>query len=322
MPIVSQMLRVSESQPRASNTVGGTIVTARDIWALGKNAADKWNEHHAPRLSAALAYYALLSLAPVVVLIVLICGLVFARNSAEQHLLDQVRDLAGNEWVAILKTLIENVQQSKNGLLASIIAIVALLFGSSSVFVELQDSLNTIWEAPVTRACVKNVVRQRIASFATVLAFGVLVLLSTVLDVAFQLIEQRFGSFIPVSTALVGEMVNLAVSFVAIAALFALIFKFVPDVPIGWRDVGIGAVVTAVLFEVGRTLLALYFTKATVGSAFGVAGSLVAFVAWIYYCAQIFFFGAILTRAYAAKFGSQFTVQADPRSEVIGGGSR
>lgn len=280
-------------------------MTARDIWLLGKSAADKWNEHNAPRLSAALAYYALLSLAPVVVLIVLICGLVFARNSAEQHLLDQVRDFAGNEWVAIVKTLIENVQQSKNGLLASIIATVALLFGSSTVFVELRASLNTIWEAPVTATRVKDVVRQRIASFATVLAFGVLVLLSTVLDVALELIAQHFGSLIPMSTALAGEIANLAVSFIAIAALFGLIFKLVPDVPIHWRDVGIGAVVTAVLFEVGRTLLALYFTKATVGSAFGAAGSLVAFVAWIYYCAQIFFFGAVLTRVYAAKFGSQ-----------------
>jgi len=286
-------------------------MTARNVWTLARSAADKWSEHNAPRLSAALAYYALLSLAPVVVLIVLICGLVFARSSAEQHLLEQVRDLAGSQWVAIVKVLIENVQRSKNGLLASVIATVVLLFGSSSVFVELRDSMNTIWEAPVTATCVKDVVRRRIASFATVLAFGVLMLLSTLLDVALQLIEQHFTSFLPMSTALVGEIANLAVSFVALAALFGLIFKFVPDVPIDWRDVGIGAVVTAVLFEVGRTLLALYFTRATVGSAFGAAGSLVAFVAWIYYCAQIFFFGAILTRVYAAKFGSRLTSHND-----------
>jgi membrane protein len=293
----------------------GLILTARDIWKLGKTTAGKWNEHNAPQLSAALAYYALLSLAPVVVLIVLICGLVFAGNTAEQQLLDQVRNVAGNEWVAILKTLIENVQHSKNGLLASVIAIAVLLFGSSSVFVELRDSLNTIWEAPVTPACIEDVVRRRIASFVTVVAFGALVLLSTVLEVALQEIEHHFGSFMPTSIAFAGEIANLTLSFVAITALFGLIFKFVPDVAIDWRDVGIGAVVTAVLFEAGRTLLALYFTKATVGSAFGAAGSLVAFVAWIYYSAQIFFFGAIFTRVYAERFGSQITGRANARAK-------
>jgi membrane protein len=287
------------------------VMTSRDIWTLGKSAVDKWNEHNAPSLSAALAYYALLSLAPVVILIVLISGLLFARESAEQHLLDQVRDLAGNEWVAVLRTLIENAQKSKAGLLASVVATGTLIFGSSTVFAELRDSLNTIWEAPVIATCVKDFVHRRIASFATVLVFGVLVLLSTVLDVAFQLIERRFGSLLPMSAALAGQIINLALSFIAITALFGLIFKFVPDVPIAWRDVGIGAVVTAVLFTLGRTLLTFYFTKVTVGSAFGAAGSLVAFVAWIYYSAQIFFFGAILTRVYATRFGSRVSSKTE-----------
>jgi membrane protein len=150
-------------------------------------------------------------------------------------------------------------------------------------------------------------VRQRIASFAAVLSLGVLALLSTVLDVALQVLEQRFAGLGPLSGAapVVSEVANLVLSLVVLTALFGLIFKFVPDVPIDWRDVGMGAGLTAILFIVGRTLLAFYFAKAAIGSAFGAAGSLVAFVAWIYYCAQIFFFGAVVTRVYAIRFGSR-----------------
>jgi membrane protein len=279
-------------------------MSLQDVWQLGKDAAGKWNEHNAPRLSAALAYYTLLSLAPVVVLLILICGLVFARGSAEQHLIEQVRHLVGNEWVDTLREVIENTQPSTSGLIASFIAVGVLLFGASAVFAELRDSLNTIWDAPTAKACLTDFVRRRIASFAMVLTFGLLILASTLVDVTLKLIEKRFTGYLPQGATSMGEFANTVVSFVAITVLFALIFKFVPDVAIGWKDVGIGAAVTAVLFAVGHTLLALYLTRAAVGSAYGAAGSLVAFVAWIYYCAQIFFFGAILTRVYALNRGS------------------
>ncbi len=276
----------------------------RDVWSLGKNAAEKWNEHNAPRLGAALAYYTLLSLAPVVVLLVLLCGLVFERRSAEQHVLEEVRNMAGREWVATFKNLIDNARPTAGGIIASIAALGCLFFGASGVFVELRDSLNTIWDAPTCKSGVSEVIRRRIASFITVFFFGVLMLLSVLIDVALQIVETHFVHFLPVNAAYLGEVANVIASFVMIAVLFGLIFKFVPDVRIAWKDVAIGAVVTAGLFTIGRTLLALYLTKAAVGSAFGAAGSLVASVAWIYYCAQIFFFGAILTRVYALSFGS------------------
>lgn len=282
----------------------GPIMRLKDVWFLGKDAAGKWNDHNAPRLSAALAYYALLSLAPVLVLLILICGLVFARSSAEEHLLDQVRGLAGNQWVGTLKTLLDNTEPNMKGVIASVIAIVVLLFGASGVFVELRDSLNTIWDAPVPQTCVEEFVRRRIASFAMVLAFGLLILISTLLDVALQLIEKLFIVALPAGAAIIGQMANAGLSLIALTLLFGFLFKFVPDVPIAWRDVGVGAVVTAVLFTVGHTVFTLYLTKAAVGSAYGAAGSLVAFVAWMYYCAQIFLFGALVTRAYALKFGS------------------
>jgi membrane protein len=280
-------------------------MTWGDVLALAKNAADKWDEHNAPRLSAALAYYTLLSLAPVMVLLILICGLVFRSGTAEQHLLEQVRNLAGHQWVDPLKTLIENTQPTKSGVFASVVAIIFLFFGASGVFVELRDSLNTIWDAPVTKTCVSDFLRRRIASFATVLVFGFSIIVSTFLGIALHVLETIFTGFLPVGAATVGEFANVALSFVATTVLFALVFKFVPDVRIEWRDVGVGAVVTAALFAIGHTLLGLYLTKAAVGSAYGAAGSLVAFVAWVYYCAQIFFFGAVLTRVYALSFGSK-----------------
>ncbi len=284
-------------------------MTSRDVWTLGRNAAAKWSEHNAPRLSAALAYYTLLSLAPVVVLLILICGLVFARSSAEQHLLDQVRNLAGTQWVDTLRTLIEDTQPTKTSVVASIIATVVLFFGASGVFLELRDSLNTIWDAPEIKGNVKTFVRRRIASFVMVLMFGVLILTSTLLDVGLRVVEHLFANLAPIGAEFVGEVLNVVLSFVAITGLFVLIFKFVPDVPIDWKDVTFGAAVTAVLFTIGHTLLTVYLIKAAVGSAYGAAGSLVAFVAWIYYCAQIFFFGAVLTRVYATCFGSQMAEQ-------------
>jgi membrane protein len=149
-----------------------------------------------------------------------------------------------------------------------------------------------------------------------VLAFGFLILLSTLLDVALQLITKLFISSLPAGAAMIGQIANVGLSLIALTLLFGFLFKFVPDVPITWRDVGVGAVVTAALFTVGHTLLTLYLTKAAIGSAYGAAGSLVAFVAWMYYCAQIFLFGAVVTRVYALKFGSH-VASAQPKSPSL-----
>lgn len=299
--------------------VGNRRMTSQEIWTLGKSTADKWSEHNAPRLSAALAYYTLLSLAPVLVLLILICGVVFTHGTAEQHLLDEVGNLAGDEWVGTLRSLIKTAQPTKTGVIASIIAVVVVFFGASSVFLELREALNTIWDAPLSKSGVKNMVRKRIASFAMVLTFGFLMLSSTLLDLGLHVLQTLFASFVPVGTTLIGGIANFAISFVAITILFALIFKFVPDVRIDWRDVGVGAVLTAVLFTIGHSLLSLYLTKAAVGSAYGAAGSLVAFVAWIYYCAQIFFFGAIFTRVYATTFGSHPPSKESAQSKSTAG---
>lgn len=281
-------------------------MTRTEAVELLKSAVNCWSENNAPRLGAALAYYTLFSIAPLSILIVLICNIVI--HQAEPQILKQVRMLAGTNTEQIVHSLIQNANQPKNGVFASTVALVTLLLGASGVFVELRDSLNTIWGAPrQTTSTWRSIIWQRVVSVGMVLALGFLLIASLILSAALNIIQNFFTGLLPVRLAVVGIVINFFVPLLTTAFLFALIFKFVPDVPIEWREVFIGAAATAVLFSIGKSLLAFYLGTIGVSSAFGAAGSLVAFVAWVYYSAQIFFFGAIFTRVYADKYGSNQT---------------
>ena len=280
------------------------------IFDLLKRTATKWTERNAPRLGAALAFYTLLSLAPLVILVVAICGLFLSRSTAESELLSQATQLVGYSGAKALQLVVNNANQAKGGLLASVVAVITLIFGASGVFVELRDSLNTIWDAPPASSSVKVFVARRLMCFGMVLALGFLLLVSLLVSAAIGFFERYFMQLLPAGTALAGEIANVIFSLAAITILFALIFKFVPDVRVDWRDVGVGALATAVLFTVGRALLAIYLATAGVGSTYGAAGSLVALVVWVYYSAQIFFFGAIFTRTYSEFYGSRHQVSA------------
>lgn len=282
------------------------MITRKEAFSLLGAAASRWNAHNAPRLGAALAYYALLSLAPLSILLVAMCSLVFSRSDAESNLLQHLESIFGYAGAHTLRTIFDAIHRRGSGGVASVAAIATLLFGASGVFVELRDSLNLIWDVPASgRQGWRGMVAQRLVSFVTVLALGCLLLLSLVLSATLGVIGRFFGGLLPASAAIGGEALNLIVSPIVIAVLFALIFKFVPDAPIAWRDVVMGAVATSLLFSVGRAILSFYFRTAGIGSAYGAAGSLVVLVVWVYYSAQIFFFGAILTRVYADKHGSR-----------------
>ena len=280
------------------------MITLSDVSYLLRTSAEKWSDHNAPRLGAALAFYALLSLAPLLILAVAICGLVFSKSTVEQNLLTQVDQIVGGYSAGLVKSLIENPQYARSGIFASITAVLTLFFGASGVFAELRDSLNLIWDAPSRFAGWSGMVWQRLLSFGMVLALGFLLLVSLILSTGLSVIGKFFADMVPANAVIVGEVSNAALSFLAISILFALIFKFVPDAQICWHDVIVGAVMTAFLFGIGRSLLTLYLRTAGVGSPYGAAGSIVALVVWVYYSAQIFFFGAVLTRVYADKFGS------------------
>jgi membrane protein len=277
-------------------------MTRTETAELLKSTANCWSDNSAPRLGAALAYYTLLSIAPLAILIVFICNLVI--HQAQPRVLAQVRMLAGVTAEQTVHSLIQNANQPKRGVFASVVALITLLLGASGIFAELRDSLNTIWSAPKqTRSSWRSLVWQRVISIGMVLALGFLLLVSLILSAAISIVQNFFTGLLPVHLAVVGQTVNFLVPLVATTVLFALIFKFVPDVPIDWREVMVGAVATAVLFSIGKSLLALYLSTIGVSSAFGAAGSLVAFVVWVYYSAQIFFFGAVFTRVYADKYG-------------------
>ena len=273
------------------------------LLALLKAAAAKWNQHDAPRLGAALAYYTLLSLAPLLVLMVSIYGLFISRTAAESQLLAEAQDLAGYSEAATLKVFLDSTHHTGAGIFSAVVAAATLLFGASGVFVELRDSLNRIWETPPRRqSTVQSLLVPRLISFGMVLGLGVLLFASLLLTGAITTIGGRFlsGPLSP-ERAVITETVNIGGSLVLLSVIFALTFKFVPRARIAWADVAVGAVVTAFLFEIGKALLAIYIAKAGVGSAYGAAGSVIALVVWVYYSAQIFFFGAVFTRVWAER---------------------
>lgn len=295
------------SQGYAGNslTIHMSFTTLKGLLA---STASKWSDANAPRLGAALAYYTLLSVAPLIVFVVAICGLIF-KAQAEHQVLRQTAAVMGSGAASTLAVLLENAHHKATGILASVIALIALLFGASGVFMELRDALNTIWDAPRQPFGLKSMITQRLASFGMVLGLGVLLLLSLLVSAVFAVVQRYFTGFISLNTAIFGEVLNFVVSVAAIAILFALIFKFVPEVKLDWHDIAIGAVITSILFIIGKSLLALYLSTAAIGSTYGAAGSLVAFVVWVYYSAQIFLFGAAFTREYANRFGSRRTAR-------------
>jgi len=267
--------------------------------SLAKQTASKWSDHKAPRLGASVAFYSLLSFAPLLVLIAAMAALVFDRNTTQNAIMEQARQMIGDRGADTVKSLLTSAQKPSSGVFASVVAFITLLFGASGVFSELRDALNTIWDAqPEEESGWRGMLKQKLFSFGMVLSVGFILLVSLILSAGLAVIGKFFGQLVPMPVPVL-EGINFLVSLVVITVLFALLFKYVPARSISWRDVRVGAVLTAVLFTIGKFLLGLYLGKAGVGSAYGAAGSLVAVIVWVYYSAQIFFFGAEFTRVYA-----------------------
>ena len=269
-----------------------------------KDAGTGWIDHKATRLAAAVAFYTLLSMAPLLVLAVAVAGFVFGDDAARGELDAQLRNLVGPSGAETLKSAMIAADKPKSGILATVVGIVSLLFGASGVFGELQDSMNTVWEVrPKEGRGIMGLVKDRFLSFGMVLVVGFLLLVSLVLSTALSAAGGYFERILP-GLPWVPQALNLLLSFFVVALLFALLFKYLPDVTVGWPEVFFGAVVTSLLFGAGKYLIGIYLGKAGVGSAFGAAGSVVALVVWVYYSALILFFGVELTRAFARKMGT------------------
>jgi membrane protein len=267
----------------------------RTIWSMLRQSFSAWNEQEAPRLGAALAFYTILSLAPLVILMIAILALMFEHSTVQNQLLSQVDGMIGHQGSEAVKGMIEQAQQPASGTLASIIGIITLLLGASGVFGELRSALNRMWDVKLdSDGGVWATIKQRFFSFGMVLAVGFLLLVSLVISAALAGLGKFFGEF-PAMPEFLLSAINMVVSLAGTAVLFALIFRYVPDIKIAWKDVWIGATVTALLFTIGKFLIGLYFGKAAVGSAYGAAGSLVVVIVWVYYSAMIFLFGAEFT---------------------------
>jgi membrane protein len=270
-------------------------------WNLLKTSASEWVADEAPRLGAALAYYTMLSIAPLLVVVVAVAGLVYGEAAARGELAQQLEGLVGPQGAEVLQTMLANASHPAGGLIATAIGLVVLLLGASGVFIELQGSLNRIWGVQSkTAGGVWGFIRTRLLSFLMVLAIGFLLLASLALSAALSAVSRYFAE--EGGSPILWQVVNQAVSFAVITLLFALIFKLLPDAEIAWKDVWVGAALTAVLFTVGKYLIGLYLGNSSVGSAYGAAGSLAVFLVWVYYSAQILFFGAEFTQVYANHY--------------------
>ena len=280
---------------------------ARDFVDLVMETIREWQKDQAARLAAALAYYATFSMAPLLVLVLAIAGLVGGRDAAQGLVMAQIQDLVGVEGREFVQSMIENAATTPTGVTASILGSVTLLVGALGAFNELQNALDRIWDVepkPITRWSlrVQRFMFKRLLSFSMMLGIGFLLLISLVISAAVAALNEYLGR-IPLFSEFVLQILHLVISLGLITLLFAMIFKFIPDIEIRWRNVWLGAAITAILFTIGKTLIGIYLGQAEVGSTFGAAGSLAVLMIWIYYSSQILFLGAEFTQVFTKRSG-------------------
>ena len=281
-------------------------MTLKSGWQLVHKSVSAWVDDYAPSMGAALAYYTIFSIAPLLIIVIAVAGFAFGREAVQGQLAAQLSGLVGPDGARAIQGLIASASEPKQGVVASLIGGVVLLVGATTVFGELQSALDRIWRcpAPPNASGIWELLRTRLLSFGLVLGLGFLLLVSLVISAALAALGSRWGSAVNDWEPLL-QFTNLAVSFVLETGLFAMIYKLMPRARIAWRDVWIGAGVTALLFEVGKLLIGLYLGKSSVASGFGAAGSIVVLLVWVYYSAQIFLLGAEFTWVYAHHHGSK-----------------
>jgi membrane protein len=301
----STTTRADEAHRQSAPAARHQQVGDRSWWNLLKQTYNDWSEDKAPRLGAALAYYTVFSLAPLLVIALAIAGLVWGDEAAQGGLREELNTLIGEKPAGAIEGLVAQAQKPALGTIAGVLATLALLFGASGLFGQLKDALNTIWEVePKPGRGIWATVKERFFSFTMVLGTGFMLLVSLVLTTAVSAAGNWAGNLLSISEGVL-HAANAVLAFLMVTLLFALIFKLLPDVVIAWRDVWIGAVFTAVLFTVGKYLIGLYLANASMESTYGAAGSLVVLMLWVYYSSQILFLGAEFTQAYARMYGSR-----------------
>jgi len=269
------------------------------------DAAKEWSEDKASRLGAALAYYTVFSIAPLLLITIAIVGFIYGEEAASGQIQGQVAEFVGPEGGKAIETMVANAGERKGaGIFATVISAALLLFGASGVFVQLKDALNTVWDVPEPKSegGIWGFIKTRFMSFGLVLGVGFLLLVSLILSAILSSVGKFMGDALPMAALM--QVLNNVLSFAVITALFAMIFKFLPDIKLPWRDVWIGAAITALLFTIGKWALGVYLGRSSMSSAYGAAGSFVVLLVWTYYSAQIVFFGAEVTQVYSHRYGA------------------
>lgn len=286
--------------------------TFHDAWALLKSAASAWIDDYAPSMGAALAFYTLFSLAPLLLIVISVAGLVFGEEAARGQIVGQIGGLVGPEGGRTIESMLASASKPASGAVGTIVGLVTLLVGATTVFAELRDAMDRIWRAPARPpGGLWAAIRTRVLSVGLVLAFGFLLMVSLVASAALAALGDWWAPLFGGMDVLL-RVLNAAISFALLVAVFAAIYRWMPHVELAWRDVLVGAVLTAALFTLGKTALAWYIGSSGVASPFGAAGSLVALMFWVYGSAQIFLFGAEVTWVYAQRQGSLRQEPAPP----------
>ena len=280
-------------------------IKLKGLWEVLKITVSGFSNDKVMKLSAALAYYTIFSIGPLLIVIVSISSLFFGRDAIEGTIYGQIEGFVGHDAALQLQQIIKSAAIGGKGTVAAVIGIVTLLIGATSMFAEMQDSINTIWGLkPKPKAAWLILVKNRLLSFGVIGSLGFLLLVSLAISGLTEAFSDRLKNYFPHITVIIFYIVNLAITFGVISALFAVIFRVLPDAKIEWKDVMAGAIATAVLFMAGKFAISFYISKSNVGSTYGTAGSLVVLLVWIYYSSVILYFGAEFTKAYAIKYGS------------------
>jgi membrane protein len=289
------------------------MISPRELWSLVKQSVNAWLEDRAPSMGAALAYYTAFSIAPLLIIAIAIAGLVFGRDAAQAAVVGQLQGLLGEAGGNAIAEMLKSTANLGSSIVAIMVGVAALILTATTAFVELQDDLDRIWKAkPRVGSGIINLIRSRLLSFGMVLAIGFLLTVSLVLNAAVA----ALGDSMLGEAELLLQAITFLGSFAVITALFATIYKVLPNVEIAWEDVWIGAAITALLFEIGKLLIGLYIGKSSVASSFGTAGPFVVLMLWIYYSTQIFLLGAEFTSAHAHRGDAQPLAREDlPHSD-------
>lgn len=291
----------------------------KQIPDLIKKSVTAWVDDYAPSMGAAIAYYTLFSITPMLIIAIAVAGLVFGDEAAQGAIISQIEQLIGQEGAIAVQGLLKNAREPAHSMLAIGVSVLTMIIGATTVFAELQSDLDRVWRVtlPPRSSGLWHLLRTRLLSFGFVLGVGFLLLFSLIISAAIAGFGKWFGSLFAGGEVVLLAL-DLSISFAITTLLFALIYKFMPRATIAWRDVWIGAAVTAFLFAIGKFLIGLYLGKVSVASGFGAAGSLVILLLWVYYSAQIFLLGAEFTWVYSNTYGSK----SDQGTEIEPDGAR